>query len=182
MMFFKKRREKAQGLTKQKQEITWSQWLDLLRAVEKKGIRCEEWNDFSTKCPSGMTAESDYLLEKELANLETTLLKKSVKKMQTAFNECMEDMDLFILEKGLLDFKKEIAACFFFQRLEGFPERVSSSIGDQVAQALRQFVDDFMAYVKKMDENGTNDFLEDVIYLCRKAKLKKYVEEFDAHG
>ena len=163
-------------------EIPWTQWITLSKAVEKKGIRCPEWETFSGSIPQIFAAEGELLLERELARLETVLLQKSIRRLQDSFRLCMEDGDLSVLERGIRDFKREIAACFYFNQLEGFPARVKKDIGSQVLETLQGFVGEFMGYVRKMDENGTNDFLDEVTYLCQKAKLKKYVGEFDVYG
>lgn len=166
----------------EKQAMPWAEWLELIHLVEKKGVSCEEWNAFAQAEPEDLGAGSDHLIEKELAKLETALLEKCIKKLQSSMNQSLEEGDLFFLEKGIRDFKREVAACFFFQRLEGYPLTVKKSMGEQITKILYGFLDEFMGYVKKIDENGTNDFLEDVIYLCRKAKLKNYVGEFDQYG
>lgn len=158
--------------------VSYSQWLEYINGAGAKGLKSEAFSSLKG-CYPVIGSEAHYgMMQRELAKLETILLKKTVAGFQTAVNRCLEEADPEILEWGIREFKRSVSCCYFFNGIEEYPQTVRKDIGSQMGESLASFVDEYSIFLKKIRENDNSSFIEDFEYICKKAKLKKYIEEF----
>lgn len=161
--------------------VTYSQWLEYVRYAKEKGIKSDEMQFLSQCYPQvNMQDYQDYL-NNELTKLEISLLKKVVDKFQTSVNMCLDELDLELLERALKEFKKEVSICFFFNKITQYPQNMREKLTLQMLEGLSGFAKEFQMYVKRI-EDGSNDlFISDFSYICKKAKIIKYIEELNIY-
>lgn len=161
--------------------ISCAQWLELVHAAGKKGARSDEMCMLATVYPS-LSAEGYYsTVQKELAGLESALLKKAMNRFQKAVNLSLEDADAEILKSGIKEFKQTVYRCFFFNGMEEYPYAIRKDLCIQVVRKLTDFTDEYENFVKRFGESSYGPFIEEFDYICRKANLKKYVEGFNVY-
>lgn len=158
-------------------EISYSQWLTLIKEVKEQGIYSEVFQDFRVSVPKIDMKEYQGFIHNELAKLEEIILSQTISKFQKNVNICMEENDLEVFHKGLVRLKKDILNCFFFCEISIFPIEIRAKVGKQMVDILMKFIKDFQKYIKRMEENESDIFCSEICYMYKKAKLEKYVEE-----
>ncbi len=162
--------------------VSYSQWLEYVNGAGAKGFKSQEFSSLQ-ECYPSIGEKAQYgILEKELAKLETVLLKKSISGFQMSVNHCLEESDLEILAWGIKEFKRNVSSCYFFHAIEGYPLIVRKHLCSQIGENLAAFVDEYRIFLKKLSENDSCPFIEDFAYICKKAKLRKFIEEFNVYG
>lgn len=159
------------------QYVAYSQWLEYVRDVKDKGIRCDSMTQLCSSYPKVSMQDYHEHIYNELAKLEILLLSESMDRFQSAVNKCLSENDLEFLSGGIRTLKKELSICFFFHKIEQYPRGMKEELTIQMVESLRDFIQEFQKYVKRIEENGNDIFVSDFCYICKKAKLEKYVEE-----
>lgn len=162
--------------------VSYSRWLELIKGIKENGICSDEMRRIKLCYPNVVSEDYYAIIQKELAKLVTELLQKAINKFQSSVNRCLEDSDLEILEYGIKEFKRNIRTCLFFYKIEGYPFTVRKNLCDQAIENLSAFINEYTYFVKKLRENDSSLFVEDFEYICKKAKLQKYIEEFNVYG
>lgn len=161
--------------------ITCSQWLELVRTVKEKGIKCDGMESLCLSCPQINMVEYQELLYNELAKLETVILRETIERFEISVNRCLTENDLEYLNHGIRDLKKDLSVCFFFHKIEQYPIIIRKGLTVQMTENLSGFLKEFDRYVKRIEESGSDIFFSDFGYICRKANLKKYIEELNIY-
>lgn len=167
---------------KEMEMISYSQWLELMNKVQEKGMCSDEMQRLHVVCPEVNTKNHYQFIQNELSKLETELLRKTIYQFEASVNRCLEDLDLEFLNKGIRIFKKNIYHCFFFNNIEQYPYTVRKNLCNQLINPLISFTKEYAQFVKKLREDNNSLFIDDFDYICKKAKLKKYIEEFNVYG
>ncbi|MCI8427803.1 MAG: hypothetical protein HFJ03_09765 [Lachnospira sp.] len=162
--------------------ISYSQWLELIDRVKEKGVCSDEMYQLHMVCPQVNTEKCYYLIQNEISKLETQLLRKVMYQFESSVNRCLEDFDLELLNHGIRVFKKSVQHCFFFNDIEQYPYAIRKNLCNQLIKNLMVFTQEYAEFVKKLREDNNSLFIEDFDYIYKKAKLKKYIEEFNVYG
>ncbi len=163
------------------QSITYAQWLKHIKTVKDKGIRSDSMKVLCTNYPQVNMMEYQEFVYNEIAKLETVILTESIEKFQITVNKCISENDIEMLVHGFRCLKKDLDTCFFFNVMEKYPVEVKRKLSLQMSKNLQLFVKEFHRYTKRLEENGSDIFISDFEYICRKANLKKYVEELNIY-
>ncbi|MBR4343514.1 MAG: hypothetical protein IKP88_12575 [Lachnospiraceae bacterium] len=161
----------------EKKQISYANWINLVKSVRKKGVASDEFRELTTSSPLLQGNDYDNFIYNELAILETELIRHITDDFQKSVNNCMEDRDLFIYEKGLKEFKNRIEAGLFFNTIEAFSEEKKRMLKKEIELKLLLFLESFQKYIKSLSEFEADHFIGEIIYLYKKANLKKFVLE-----
>ena len=164
------------------QLVAYSQWLEYVRNVKGKGIRCDSMVQLCSSYPQVNMQDYHEYIYNELVKLEILLLSESIDGFQSAVNKCLSENDLEFLNRGIINLKKEISMCFFFNEIEQYPQDMKEKLTTQMVEILSSFIKEFQKYVKRMEDSVNDMFVSDFCYICKKAKLKKYVEGLNIYA
>lgn len=153
----------------------------MVNNVKAKGARCEEFQQLQGCYPDSAGTAYEYMIQNELAKLETLLLKSAVKKYQRAINWCLEENDLEIAEYAMRDFRKDIRGCFFFARIPEYPETVRKDLTLQMEENLLLFQRDFEQFIKRLSQRDNSVFTQDLLYRYKKWNLSKIIREYRSY-
>lgn len=162
--------------------ISYAQWLEVIDKVQEKGMCSDEMQQLHIVYPAVSTKNHYQCIQNEISKLETELLRKTIYQFEASVNHCLEDFDLELLNNGIRVFKKNIQHCFFFNDIEEYPYAVRKNLCNQLISHLISFTEEYAKFVKRLREDNNSLFIEDFDYICKKAKLKKYIEEFNIYG
>lgn len=159
-------------------EITYSQWLDFVRKARNGGLESEDLEELKSCCPRNLMPEYESIMLNELIILETILIKKTIKKFQNIVNTSVEECDLEAIQFGIREFKSNVSKCFFFESIGGYPVLIKKELGMQLVEKYEAFIDEYMNFVKKTSECGGDLFFDEFGYICKKAKLKNFIQGY----
>ena len=163
-------------------EVTYSQWLEFVNEARKGGFKCSALNELKSCYPGNIMTGYDRIMLNELAKLETGLIKKTIDRFQKAVNEGIEEYDLEAIQFGIKEFKKNVANCFFFANIDEYPRLIKEELGTQLVEKFGAFIVEYANFVKRSSENGGSLFFEEFRYICKKAKLKDFIEGYRYNG
>lgn len=158
-------------------KIAYSDWINYINVTKEKGRNCSEFVDLKNSDPIVGGAGSEFLVQKEITKLEVELIYSAIDGFEKSVNKSLEEADLFILEKGLREFKSAIKDFMFFDALESISKEIKDSIKSQVATNLMMFVDEFSRYTKRLSEYDNTTYVDEFMYIYKKANVKKFIQE-----
>ena len=165
----------------ERKSVAYSQWLEYVRTVKDKGIKSEAMMQLCSSYPQVNMQDYKEYIYNELAKLESLLLSESMEGFQPTVNKCLSENDLELLYSAIKVLKKEVSICFFFNEIEQFSNNMKEKLTIQMVDSLKDFINEFQKYVKRIEDNGNDIFVSDFCYICQKAKLKKFVEELNIY-
>ena len=157
--------------------ITYAKWLKLVRESCKKGRTCEEFEELRISNLDVKDETYDSYIAKELAELETGIIRDSLENFQKAINKSLEENDIYIFEKGARTFKTSIKDCVFFEYLNGYSDSMRKQLKESISMNYLMFLDEFDNYLKMQQGYGNYQFLEEMGYIYKKVGIKKCVRE-----
>lgn len=161
----------------EKKCIAYSQWLDYIRVIKDDGIACKELDKIACSYPQVDLCNYQDIVYNELAKMEVILLRNVIENFQKSVNICLSENDLEYLSQGVKRFKRDVQKCFFFNAIDEFPGNMREKLATQMVESLHGFSKVFSAFVKNIEENESDLFISDFVYICKKARLKKFIEE-----
>lgn len=163
-------------------EVTYSQWLEFVKDAQDGGLKCDALNELKSCYPGNIMPYYERTMLSELAKLESCLLKKTVCRFQKVVNAGIEAHDLEAIQLGIKEFKINVANCFFFANIDEYPRLIKEELGMQLVDKFEAFLAEYTNFVKKTGEYGGNLFLEEFGYICKKAKLNRFIEGYRYNG
>lgn len=157
--------------------MAYSDWINCINAAKEKGRNCSEFVDLKNSDPIVAGAGSELLVQKEITKLEVELIYSAIDGFEKSVNKSLEETDLFIFEKGLREFKSAIRDFMFFDALESISKEIKDSIKQQIAANLMMFVDEFSKYTKSLSEYDNVTYVDEFMYIYKKANVKKFIQE-----
>lgn len=159
-------------------EITYSQWLGIVKKARNGGLESEDLEELKSCYPRNLMPEYEKIMLNELAILETILIKKTIEKFQKNVNISVEECDLEAIRFGIREFKSNVSKCFFFESIGGYPVLIKKELGMQLVEKYEAFIDEYMNFVKKTSECDGDLFFDEFGYICKKAKLKNFIQGY----
>ncbi len=157
--------------------IAYSDWINYIKAAKEKGINCSEFVDLKNSDPIVSGMGSELLVQKEIKKLAVELIYSAIDGFEKSVNRSLEEADLFVFEKGLREFKSAIKDFMFFDNLESISKEIKDNIKSQVATNLIMFVDEFSKYTKRLSEYDNTAYVDEFMYIYKKANVKKFIQE-----
>lgn len=158
-------------------KIAYSEWLTLIGAVCQKGRSSEEFTGLKNCEPliSGSGGES--LVQNEIGKLLVILIKDAIDALQKTVNLSFEERDLYILEKGLREFKNAVGDFLFFDGMECLSGENKAFLKGQISLNVGNFIREYSGYMKKLSEFDNTRFIDEFMYIYKKANIKKFIQE-----
>ena len=100
-----------------------------------------------------------------------------MKKYQKSINECLMEGDVEVAVFAVKQFRRCMKKCMFFLRINGFSEGLKCQISDSIINNVSAFQLYFRKYIRKLEQNESNYFIQELSYLSRKFDLEKIVME-----
>ena len=159
--------------------ISYSEWTDLISAVIRKGLSCNELEIIKTVYPNAVGDAYDPMIYNQVARLEEYLIKASVDIFQKQMNMCFEENDIEMAEIAFSKLKRHLLNSMFFMQIPYYTESVKVGITGEIKKNLYLFFDAFSSYLKKLELADNSAFVQDYIYICRKRMrtIKRMLEE-----
>lgn len=157
--------------------ISYADWLKYVRASYEKGRHCNEFKVLQCSSPILLGTDDENYVWNELAKLESKFIKAAVDGFQNAVNKSLEETDVYIFERGIKEFKKNIIDCVFFDGIEGYSAAMKSRLKESIRFNFMLFIDEFAKYIKKLMEFENDSYINEVIYIYKKANIKKFIQE-----
>ncbi len=158
--------------------IPYSDYLEHLKKASSEGITSSEIKYLRGVFPNIMEQQHD-LLYNEIASLMNVLIKSTFKHFERRLNECLTEGDSDILLYGIRDFKRNIDSCLFFMSMDIYPESIKKNLGNEVVGKFTEFLKEIDSYMVRLLRASPNNFVEDLRYLLKRAKLQKYISGFE---
>ncbi|EHI61148.1 hypothetical protein [Hungatella hathewayi] len=162
---------------KQVENITYEEWVALVRRAGLDGLTGEVFEALQVYYPLSSGSAYEKMIYNEMAKLEMQLLKKSIHRFQNAINLCMEENDLEIAKAAINSFRKNIAQCMFFVEVEAFPKELREKLSSDIYANILQFQKEVDCFSKKAMSENSGNFVQDLCYLLKKHNLAKIVME-----
>ncbi|MBD5459852.1 MAG: hypothetical protein HDR26_02755 [Lachnospiraceae bacterium] len=110
------------------------------------------------------------------------MIKKTIDKFQDIVNTGIEEYDLEIIKTGIREFKKNVAVCFFFADIHEYPLLIREELATRLTEKFKDFIAEYMSFVRRTSQYGGSLFFEEFEYICKKAKLDKFIEGYVSNG
>ena len=160
-----------------KQQISYADWLNLVKASRLKGRKCPEFAALCVSSPILGSEEYDAYIHNEMASLEVELIRTLTYDFQKSVNHSFEEQDLYIFETGLRDLKKAVTDCLFFDKIPAFSIGVKNNLKKEIWMNLSAFLGEFSKYMRKMSEYGGDPYIDEFLYIYKKADINKFIRE-----
>ncbi len=159
------------------QEMSYTDWLKYVKLSRENGRHCNEFKIL--QCASPMLSGTDYdnYVRNELAKLESKLIKTAVDDFQRSVNKSFEERDVYIFEKGIKELKSSIIDCIFFDNIAGYSAEIKNDLKENIQLNFILFIDEFSKYIKKLMEDESDSYVNEIIYIYKKANVKKFIQE-----
>ena len=108
----------------------------------------------------------------KLAKLEEVLLKEAFCQFEKELNLCITEMDLEILEKAVITYKRRMKSSMFFLQIPEYPESVRENLKNAINENVCIYLDAISKYMRKLEFCDNDIFVQDVVYICRKKLIK----------
>lgn len=161
----------------ERKQIPYADWINYVRAAREKGRESSEFRELCFLTPIIRGNEYDTYIQNEIAKLEVELIRSMIEDFQKSVNLCMEEHDLYFFEKGLRNFKKAFYDCLFFDAITSVSENVRNSVKKGIWDNLSIFLDEFSIYVRKLSEYESDMYVNEFLYVYKKSKISKFVQE-----
>lgn len=158
-------------------EISYTDWLKYVEVSKEKGRHCKEFKILQCSALVYLGTDYDNFIRNELAKLETQLMKTAIENFQKSVNKSMEEIDIYIFEQGIREFKKSISDCMFFDSIAGYSMKIRNDIKKNIRFHFMRFIDEFAKYIKKFMEYESDSYVNEMIYVYKKANIKKFIQE-----
>lgn len=158
-------------------EISYTDWLKCVKVSKEKGRHCNEFKILQCSFPVLSGDDYDNFVSTELAKLESQLIKMAIDDFQKSVNKSFEEIDLYIFEKGIREFKKSISDCVFFDSIAGYSMKIRNDMKENIRLNFMLFIDEFAKYIKKLMEYESNSYVNEMIYVYKKANVKTFIQE-----
>ena len=133
LRFFVKKEEK-------KREITFDEWIDLLREMSLKGFECEAYIIVKAEFPAGARkfseADGNRLLAKEMSKYANVRLSGILTRFQDDVRKSLDQNDETRLERAFRVLKSDLGELLFFEKMEGFPESIAVELSHNIEEAV----------------------------------------------
>ena len=157
--------------------VAYSDWINFINAVKEKGVHSLEFEKIKNSEPIVGGAGGEKLLQQEITKLEIEIIYDAIGGFEKAINLSIEEADLYILEKGLRDLKQAIADSMFFDAFESLTKESKDNLKRQIAANLYMFIDEFSKFMKKLSEEGNSLYVDEFLYIYKKANIRKFIQE-----
>lgn len=158
-------------------KISYTAWLIYIKASYEKGRHCDEFKMLRCSSPDISGTDYEKYVWNELAKLESQFIKTAVEDFQNSVNKSLEEMDVYIFERGIKEFKRSINDCVFFDSIKGYSAEMKSKLKENIQSSFMLFIDEFAKYIKKLREYERDSYANEVIYIYKKANLVKFIQE-----
>lgn len=148
--------------------ISYSEWISLISNVTVKGFACEEFCKLKGVYPHAVGESYDTMIYNQLAKLEQSVLKETIRVFQKQMTICLNEVDLEIAENAFTKLKKHYRDCMFFLQIPDYSESVKSKMSDEVVRNMQSFLDAFIKYLKKIEYADNSVFIQDYVYVCKR--------------
>lgn len=158
-------------------KIPYSEWVGYVRVSAQIGRNCDEFEMLKKTSPDiGNNEYQDYV-KRELAKLETKLIKDSIISFQKMVNNSFAEMDVYIFEKGLKALKKNVLECLFFDEFDDYSKEVKNELKKGIQMNYMLFIDEFSNYLKREYGYDYSSYMDEIEYVYKKAGIKRFVQE-----
>lgn len=117
------------------------------------------------------------MVQKELARLETCLLKRAFDRFQKEINRCLEEADIEAAESAMRNLKKNLRACLFYNGIPEYPQAVRESMNAEIRENASAFWQDYLRFLRKLSYTDGSAFVEELFYRCRKCNVDQVILE-----
>lgn len=152
--------------------IPYEKWLDLISKAEKEGMSSKAFSDLQEVYPLSAGNAYDAMVYNKLAKLEEALLKEAFCQFEKKLNLCITEMDLEILEKAVITYKRRMKSSMFFLQIPEYPESVRDNLKNAINENVRVYIDAISKYMRKLELYDNDIFVQDVVYVCRRKLIK----------
>lgn len=152
--------------------VSYEKWLDLISKAEKEGISSKAFSDLQEVYPLSAGNAYDAMVYNKLAKLEEALLKEAFCQFEKELNLCITEMDLEILEKAVVTYKKRMKSSIFFLQIPEYPESVRDDLKNAINEKVCIYIDAISKYMRQLEFCNNDIFVQDVVYICRKKLIK----------
>lgn len=152
--------------------VPYEKWLELISIVVKEGISSKAFGELQVVYPVSAGDSYDAMIYNQLAKLEEALLKDAFHRFEKDLNLCMAEMDLEILEKAVIKYKRHIISSIFFLQIPEYPESVRKDLREAINNNISLYIDAISKYIRKLEYYDNGLFVQDVVYICRKKIIK----------
>ncbi len=158
------------------------QWLVLVNSVKNKGYGYKEFDNIISTVKNIHNSSNENIIFNEILELEKILINSTIARFENTVNQSFIENDIEIFIKGVNNVKKDIKKCFLLKKISDYPNVLKENLGSQIENNLIKFLDDFSKYLKSIVKNNENKFIEEIYYVYKKNKLRKFVQECNIYG
>lgn len=127
----------------EKREISFDEWIDLLRETSLEGFEGEAYRRLKEGFPSGARkiseADGNRLLAKEMSGYASIRLSGILDRFQYDVRECLTQNDETRLERAFRVLKRDLGELLFFGKLEGFPADLAAKLSENIEEAVSEW-------------------------------------------
>lgn len=157
--------------------ISYADWAALVAKTRADGVGSEAFAALKNAYPQ--TAGEAYvpMVQKELARLETCLLKRAFDRFQKEINLCLEEADIEGAEAAIRNLKKNLRACLFYNGILEYPQTIRESMNAEIRKNVRAFWQEYLRFLRKLSYTDGSAFVEELLYRCRKCNVDQVILE-----
>jgi len=135
-LFTKKKEE-------EKREITFDEWIVLLRETSLEGFESKAYFRLKEGFPDGARhiseADGNRLLAKEMSEYASVRLSGILERFQNDVMESLTQNDETRLERAFRILRRDLGELLFFGELEGFPEDLAAQLSNNIEETVSEW-------------------------------------------
>lgn len=121
-------------------QISYSEWLELLRVTAAEGFECEEYRRLCQSFPEQGEAyyrtDGARTLALEMESYANKRLPVILNDFQDRITSALWENDSLLIEAAFRNLKADLINCMFFERLAGFPQELSERLSSEITEVI----------------------------------------------
>ena len=139
-------------------EVTFDEWIDLLRQTSLEGFDSEAYARLKLKFPIGAInfskADGNRSLVKEMNHYASTRLSEILEQFQSEIEESLLENDESRLERAFRILKSSLKELMFFETLRDFPRDVTIELSNSIEEAVFKWETEYRAVLRENFETA----------------------------
>jgi hypothetical protein len=159
-------------------EITYSDWLNLVKDVKTYGMDEEKYENLLRCYPYNLSREWEGMLFKQVSELEEELLRVIFNRLEKGLNNALHEADAELADKVLRDHIKRLKHCSFFLSYQCISQVHRDSLYQNICENVKYYQQELVQFIKNIGLDYQTQFVDDILYLLQKRNPYRFVCEW----